>query len=202
MSTTVSREDLEVLDMLAGEAGYDCVGFEGGNTLFAPSEFGRRGRRKRRARRMRKARRKGFDSLKAFRRGRRKKIAGGVKKVANNKIVRGVSKAILSVVPGGQVVVAATTAARMAAKVVKAAKRGNAPAKAAVALGEAAKRGDSKALNTLKEAATGRHSNIPIPKNLDVGGMLSSGIGSLFGADETAVVQLRGQTFRFPVSSL
>lgn len=168
LGADTSGEDLAILSALGGEGSWASVGYDASGTSFA--QVGGRGRRKRFARRKRRAARKGYSSVRAMRRGRRRNFAGAVKKIANNKVVRAVSKAVLSVVPGGQAVVGITTAARMGAKAVKkvkrAANRGDDRAKAALALGRAAERGDSRALATLREAAAGRRAHIPVPPAL------------------------------------
>lgn len=168
MSLATDREDAAILAALGGESGWASVGFDERQTSFAA--VGGRGRRRRMKRRRRRAARKGFDSIKAMRRARRKKIRKGLKKVANNKVVRALSKAVLSVVPGGQAVVGISTAARLGAKAVKkvknAARRGDGRAKAALALGRAAERGDRAALATLAEASSGRRRSIPVPPAL------------------------------------
>lgn len=140
-------DDEAILDELAG---CDEVGADG-DFLFLDEFGGRRARKRRRARR---------------RQRRRRILRGaytGVKKVAKNKVVRAVSKAALTMVPGGQVVTAATTAARLGAKLASAAKRGSPSARGAYELAQAARAGDRRALDTLRAGATGRYGYLPLP---------------------------------------
>lgn len=174
-----TAEDMQILDQLAGEDGWAQVGWDASGRTFE-QVGGRRGRRRRKKRRQRRAKRKGFDSIKSMRKARRRKIGKGIKKIANNKIVRAISKTVLSAVPGGQAIVGISTAARLAAKGVKkiksAAKRGDKAAGAGLALAAAAKRGDRKAFETLKIAASGRASTLPVPPQL-------RGFASMLGAE-------------------
>lgn len=152
-------EDEAILDMIGGEDFAEC-GEEGDYTLFEAAagydmddeddEVGGRKARRRRRKKRRKRRRRRFKKGFKF-----------VKKIANNKLVRAVSKSVLMAVPGGQAIVAISTAARMAAKVVKAAKKGSKVARRAIRLARRAKRGDRRALATLRSAARGGKKFLP-----------------------------------------
>jgi hypothetical protein len=153
----VSAEDGDILDMLAT---HERLASAGGYTEFglATDEFGGRfGRRLR----------SGFKAIGSGIATAAKATVNVVKRVADNKIVRIVAKTALTMVPGiGAAVVAGATAARLAAKLIKAAKAGDPDAQAAYELAEAAKAGDTAALATLQEAATGEQATLPLPPKL------------------------------------
>lgn len=148
----------ELVDLFGAEfsAEYDEL-FEGDD--FGADQFGgRRSRRKARRAKRRTRRRRIF-----------KKVGKGLKKVANNKVVRGISKAVLSVVPGGSTIGMAAGMAEKAVKgVVRLAKSkrdtgAGQAAQAALKLAARARKGDRSALATLKIGATGTKNMLPDP---------------------------------------
>lgn len=206
----VTTEDEQILDMVAGDSGWAEVGADVDGVVFAQdfAEVGLRGRKRRKKRRLRRARRKGFSSIRAMRKARRRKIRKGLKKVVNNKIVRAIGKAALSVVPGGQVVTGITTAARLAKKVASAARKGNKTAQAGVALARAARQGDRRALGTLQKAATGRYRSLPVPASyLRQAGFPVGQFAGQVGADDEgngtyAVTAPSGKRYTFEAREL
>jgi len=126
-------------DMMDMSEGWDDSG----------ASFG--GRAKRKAKR--KARR---ARIKAKVKKVAKKTVKVAKKVVKNKAFQAIAKAALQIVPGGGVVVTAGQAAKTAANLVKSAKAKNPNTQAVLALAAKARKGDVKALATLKASAAGK----------------------------------------------
>lgn len=94
----------------------------------------------------------------------RKKLKKGVKKIAKNKITRAIAKTALSIVPGGSAVGMGVGAAARAGRALRRARRKSPTANNALQLAKAARKGDKRALATLKIAAAGGQSELPPPR--------------------------------------